>query len=131
MSRRARYILPFVALLGTGTLSGCFLIAAGAGAAGAIAFTNRGATSSIAGTVDATFNRATTAFAALGITETGRGTENSGATRTLKGKQGDTEVNVEMKRENNEVTKVEVVAARNTVDFDKDLAKRVLDRMMQ
>ena len=131
MFRRARFVLPFVALLGSTALSGCFLIAAGAGAAGAIAYTNRGASSSMAGSVDAAFNRATTAFSALGITETGRSTDNSGATRRLTGKQGDTEVNVEMKRESNEVTKVEVVAVRNTVDFDKDLAKRVLDRMMQ
>lgn len=131
MSRRARFVLPFVALLGTSALGGCFLLAAGAGAAGAIAYTNRGASSSIAGSVDATFNRATAAFSAMGITETGRSTDDSGATRRLTGKQGDTEVNVEMKRESNDVTKVEVVAARNTVDFDKDLAKRVLDRIMQ
>lgn len=131
MSRRARFILPFIALLSTGALSGCFLLAAGAGAAGAIAYTNRGASSSIAGSVDATFNRATAAFSAMGITETGRSTDDSGATRRLTGKQGDTEVNVEMKRESADVTKVEVVAARNTVDFDKDLAKRVLDRIMQ
>jgi hypothetical protein len=52
--------------------AGCFLVAAGAGAAGAIAYTNRGATSNVPGTVDQVFDRTTTAFKAAGVAETGR-----------------------------------------------------------
>ena len=56
-------------------LSGCFLAAAGAGAAGAIAYTNRGASSDVSGTVDQVFDRAVAAFGQNGVTETGRSTE--------------------------------------------------------
>ena len=94
MSRRARYIVPLAILLTAGGLNGCILAAAGAGAAGAIAYNNRGAQSDIAVSVDSAFTRTLNAFTALKIAETGRSTENNGATRRLIGKQGDIEVTV-------------------------------------
>lgn len=131
MPRRSAYVLPFALLLVAASTSGCILAAAGAGAAGAVAYNNRGATSDIALSVDSTFSRATNAFAALKITETGRGTEDSGATRRLTGKQGDIEVTVVMKRSEAAVTKVEVVARESAVDYDPDFAKSVLNRILQ
>lgn len=111
-------------------LDGCFLVAAGAGAAGAIAYTNRGASSNVSGTIDAVFDRSVTAFSAAGIRETGRSTEDSGAKRRLTGAKGELEVIVEMERNGSETTKVEVIARTNAVDYDKKLAEDVLNRII-
>jgi len=113
------------------TSSGCFLVAAGAGAGAAIAYTQRGASGQVPGTVDAVFGKATSAFSQLGITETGRSTGDSGNTRTLVGKTGEQEVTVEMTRASDETTAVAVTAKKNVVEYDKELAKRVLDAMVK
>jgi hypothetical protein len=109
--------------------SGCFLVAAGAGAGAAVAYDKRGASAQIPGTVDATFDKAVSAFASNGVSETGRGTEKSGDVRTLSGKKGELEVTVELKRVSDNVTAVEVVAKKNVVEFDREVAKQVLDAM--
>ena len=111
-------------------LSGCFLVAAGAGAAGAIAYTNRGAESDVAGTVDQVFDRAVTSFQQNSISETGRSTEDNGNRRRLVGTKGEQEVTVELERSGDNVVKVEVIAKKNAVDYDKELAKQVLDRIV-
>jgi hypothetical protein len=110
--------------------SGCFLVAAGAGAAGAIAYTNRGASSNVSGNIDAVFDRSVTAFAAAGVRETGRSTEDSGAKRRLTGAKGEQEVIVELERDGDATTKVEVIARKNAVDYDKTLAEDVLHRII-
>ena len=112
-------------------LSGCFLVAAGAGAAGAIAYTNRGASSNVSGSVDDVFARAVSAFSGAGISETGRSSEDNGAKRKLVGSKGEQEVTVELNRESSTTTKVEVIAKKNAVDYDKELAKDVLDRIIK
>jgi hypothetical protein len=85
---------------------GCFLVAAGAGAAGAIAYTSRGATSVVAGTADQVFDRAVAAFQQAGITETGRSTEDSGRQRKLIGTKGEYEVTADLNRATDSTTKV-------------------------
>lgn len=109
---------------------GCFLVAAGAGAAGAIAYTNRGATSVVAGTVDQVFNRAGAAFQQAGITETGRSTEESGTLRKLIGTKGEYEVTAEFNRSTDSTTKVEITARKSAVEYDKEMAKDILDRIL-
>jgi hypothetical protein len=111
--------------------TGCFLVAAGAGAGAAIAYTQRGASGQVPGSVDAVFGKAVSAFSQLGITETGRSTGDSGNTRTLVGKSGEQEVTVELKRASDETTAVEVTAKKNVVEYDKELAKSVLDTMVK
>jgi len=114
---------PFVA-------GGCFLVAAGAGAAGAIAYTNRGATSNVPGTVDQVFDRTATAFQAAGVAETGRSTANNGEQRKLVGTKGEYEVTAEINRSNDTTAKVEVTAKKSAVEYDKELAKDVLNRIL-
>jgi hypothetical protein len=109
---------------------GCFLVAAGAGAAGAIAYTNRGATSNVAGTVDQVFERTIAAFKQAGITETGRSTANNGEQRKLVGTKGEYEVTAELNRVNASTTKVEVIARKSAVEYDKELAKDVVNRIL-
>ena len=109
---------------------GCFLVAAGAGAAGAIAYTNRGATSVVAATVDRAFDRAVAAFQQAGITETGRSTENSGQQRKLIGTKGVYEVTAELTRSTDSTTKVEITAKESAVEYDKEMAKDILNRIV-
>ncbi len=128
--RARRLALSFLLVASPLALGGCFLVAAGAGAAGAIAYTNRGASSNVSGSIDAVFDRSVTAFAGAGIRETGRSTEESGAKRRLTGAKGEQEVIVEMERKESETTKVEVIARKNAVDYDKKLAEDVLNRII-
>ena len=111
-------------------LSGCFLAAAGAGAAGAIVYTNRGASSDVAGTVDQAFDHAVASFGQNGVTETGRSTEDNGIKRRLVGQKGEFEVTVDLQRASDATTQVEVIARRNAVDYDKDLAKTILNGIL-
>ncbi len=129
MPRSTRLFATVALAAATVTSSGCFLVAAGAGAGAAVAYTNRGATANIEGTVPVVFDQAVRAFGTLQITETGRATENSGDLRRLVGTLGEQEITVEVKRSSESVAAVEVTAKKNVVDYDKDLAKRVLDAM--
>ena len=109
---------------------GCFLVAAGAGAAGAIAYTNRGATSVVVGTVDQVFDHAVAAFQQAAITETGRSTEDSGRQRKIIGTKGEYEVTAEVNRTTDSTTKVEITARKSAVEYDKEMAKDVLHRIL-
>ncbi|MCO4100529.1 MAG: hypothetical protein HEQ38_14300 [Gemmatimonas sp.] len=131
MPRSTRLIATVALAAAAVTSSGCFLVAAGAGAGAAVAYTNRGATANIEGTVPVVFDKAVRAFGTLQIAETGRATENSGDLQRLVGTLGEQEITVEVKRSSENVAAVEVTAKKNVVDYDKDLAKRVLDAMMK
>ena len=109
---------------------GCFLVAAGAGAAGAIAYTNRGATSVVSGSVDQVFERAVAAFQQAGVTETGRSTEDSGRQRTLVGTKAEYEVTAEVKRTPESTANVEITARKSTVEYDREMAKDILNRIL-
>ena len=125
-----RIALSLGLVLSTLAASGCFLVAAGAGAAGAIAYTNRGATSVVAGSVDQVFDRAGASFQQAGITETGRTTEDSGRQRKLIGTKGEYEVTAELNRSTDSTTKVEITARKSAVEYDKEMAKDILNRIL-
>lgn len=127
-SRRFALILVLAAL--PLTTSGCFLVAAGAGAAGAIAYTNRGATSVVSGSVDQVFDRGVAAFQQAGITETGRSTAENGTERKLVGSKGEYEVTAELTRSTDSTTKVEITARKSAVEYDREMAKDILNRML-
>ena len=122
-----RTVIALVLAAATLTSSGCFLIAAGAGAGADVAYDKRGANAQIAGTVNATFDKAVAAFGSNGVSETGRGTEKSGDVRTLSGKKGELDVTVRLERVSDSVTSVEVIAKKNVVEYDRNFAKQVLD----
>jgi hypothetical protein len=126
--RRFTSIIALIAL--SFTSGSCFLVAAGAGAAGAIAYTNRGATSVVAGTVDQVFDRSVAAFQQAGITETGRSTEENGTVRKLIGSRGEFEVTAELNRSTDSTTKVEITARKSAVEYDRELAKDILNRVL-
>jgi hypothetical protein len=125
-----RLALSLVLTMSSLAAGGCFLVAAGAGAAGAIAYTNRGATSVVGGTVDQVFDRTASAYQQAGITETGRSTENSGQLRKLIGTKGEYEVTAELNRSTDSTTKVEITARKSAVEYDKEMAKDILNRIV-
>lgn len=125
-----RLVLSLVLATFPLAVNACFLVAAGAGAAGAIAYTNRGATSVVGGSVDQVFDRAVAAFQQAGINATGRSTEENGIQRKLIGTKGEYEVTAELTRATDSTTKVEITARKNTVEFDKEMAKDILNRIV-
>ena len=125
-----RLVLSLVLATSPLAAGGCFLVAAGAGAAGAVAYTNRGATSVMTGTVDQVFDRAAVAFQQAAITETGRSTEDSGRQRKIIGTKGEYEVTAELNRTTDSTTKVEITARKSAVEYDKELAKDILQRIL-
>jgi uncharacterized protein (DUF58 family) len=131
MVRRARMLALAVALgMAAAPLGACFAVGAGAGVAGAIYYTQRGASSLVDADVPTTFGKAQTAFRQMQVTQTGESTEDAGAKRKLTGKSGDLDVTVEMTRKSAKTTQVEVYARRNPVDWDKGFAKDLLSRIV-
>ena len=120
--------LPLALLLTSAP--GCLAAAAAVGAGGAIAWTQRGASSSVPGTVDQVYGRAEAVFRDMGITQTGQSSADQGAERSLRGTREDMEVTVEIERESASTARVEVYARRNTVEFDRGYARDVLTRIV-
>ena len=124
--RRNLLFLLAVALPSTGCLA-----AAAAGAAGGIYVTSRGAESVIEGSVGEVAGRAEAVMSEMGIVKEGESTEDQGDKQVLKGKKGDLDVTIDIKRESPTTAKVEVTARENLAEWDKDYAKDVLNRIVE
>src|SRR6266704_1155588 len=113
-------------------LAGCMVAAAGAGAGGGIYFTQRGVESVVPVTVDRAATATNQAFGALKIRQTKSQAEqeDDGEKREIEGAAGDREVNVTLKVEGKNSTRVQVVAKRTAVTWDKDFARSVLDKIV-
>lgn len=104
-------------------------VAAGAGAGAAMAYDDRGVSTRMEGTVDGVFARAQTVFREMGITETAQ--DNDGDERELQGRAANgLEVTVDIERDAGSMVSVNVFAQRNTVNWDRDYARDVLQRIM-
>lgn len=113
-------------------LGGCVAAAAGAGAAGAgYYFTQHGVGSTVNAQVDDVAARTQEVFAQQGI-EVTKTTDQPGADhRTFEGKKGELDVSVDIQREGDTQSKVEVSAKKSYVQYDKDYARTVMDRIVQ
>jgi hypothetical protein len=111
--------------------AGCFLFAAGAGAAGAIHFTDRGVESQIGQPIAQVYDASQQAFKDMGITvKRTINEQESGATkRTLEGSTSTRDVSVVLKS-NGGSTHVDVVAKKTAVTWDKDFARAIIDRIV-
>ena len=118
-------LVPFCLVLG-----GCAAVAAGAGAAAAIAYSERGVSSKVEGSPAQVFQRSQAVFRDLGITETGHEMGETGTEHELKGRRGDLEITVDMHRENDTLTSVDVYAQKSAVEFDRDYARQVLEAII-
>jgi hypothetical protein len=122
-----RYLIPLASvLLGTG----CVAAAAGGAAAG-VYLTSRGAEAVVEGSVENVATRAQAVMGEMGIVKEGESTEDQGAKHVLKGKQGDLDVNININRETDKTSKVEVTARKNLAEWDKDYAKDVVNRIVE
>ena len=113
-------------------LGGCVVAAAGAGAGGGIYFTQRGVESVVPVTVERAATATNQAFGALKIRQmkSQAEQEDDGEKRAIEGAAGDREVNVTLKVEGKNSTRVQVVAKRTAVTWDKDFARSVLDKIV-
>jgi predicted small secreted protein/carbon monoxide dehydrogenase subunit G len=131
MHLRRQHLVIIALLLVSGTLGGCLVAAAGAGAGGAIYINDRGVESLVATPMDPAFGAARAAFAALEVTETKTKTEQegSGERRELSGETSDREITVTLRTEGSS-TRVEVVVRRSAVTWDKDFARRIMEEIV-
>ncbi|HKA86639.1 MAG TPA: hypothetical protein VKE22_03200 [Haliangiales bacterium] len=125
---RARWAIAIAAL---GLLGGCVAAAAAAAGAGTgIYLTSRGHESVIVGTTENVEARSRAAMAELGINVTEYSSKDGGDSRTLKGHVREEDVTIEMRRDSPTTTKTEVTARKNLVEWDKDYAKEVLNKII-
>ncbi len=113
-------------------LAGCMVAAAGAGAGGGIYLTQRGVESVVPATVERAAGATTQAFDELKVRQTKSQVEQGegGEKREIEGTAGDREVSVTLKPEGTNATRVQVVAKRTAVTWDKDFARSVLDKIV-
>jgi hypothetical protein len=115
-----------------GPVSGCIAAAAAAAGAGTgIYLTSRGVGSVVNGSVTDVAARARSAMDAEGITITETKTEAEGDKRSFEGKKDDLDITVELERQSPTTTKAEVTARKNVAEWDKDYAKKLLDRIVK
>ncbi|HEV2148627.1 MAG TPA: DUF3568 family protein [Longimicrobiaceae bacterium] len=129
--KRSGRTLRWALLLGLVlSVPACLAAAAGAGAAGAIAWTQRGASSTVAGSVGQVYERTQAVFAEMGITQTGQSSDSQGAERSLRGTRGELDVTVAIERETDSTSRVEVYARKSAVEWDRSFARDVLARIV-
>lgn len=123
----AALMLPLLA--GCGARETAALGAVG-GAAAAIAYNDRGATTKVDRSVMRTADATETAFRDLGITLTERKNESDGI--ELKGAQGEWKVVVDIERDPGDaLTSIEVTVSKDQVNYSKDRAENIMRAIMQ
>ena len=122
----------FVMVPLAGPLGGCVAAAAGAGAAGAVYVSDRGAEATLPATVAVTEAAAKRTFGEMGIKEKRTIAEegSAGLKRTLEGTLDDRDISVAIQTAGSGA-KVFVVARKSAVTWDKDLAKKILEKIVE
>lgn len=120
-------MVPLGALLGS-----CVAAAAGAGAAGAVYVSDRGAEATLTSTVAAAEASAKRTFSDMGIKEKRTIAEqgSAGLKRTVEGTLDDRDISVAIQTAGTGA-KVFVVARKSAVTWDKDLAKKILEKIVE
>ncbi len=111
-------------------LSACLAAAAAAGAGGAVYVTTRGAEAVVEGQPASLEPRIRSALDEFKVALSGSSTDKGGDVLGWKGMSGETEVNVTAERQSASTTKIEVTARRNVADWDKEMAERILERIV-
>src|SRR5262249_52382627 len=127
-----RWMGAVVAVAFSGLLTACVAAAAGgAGAAGGYYFTSRGVGSTIAGNIDEVAARAQSVLAEEKIPVETSKTENGGDKRELGGHKNDPDGTIKVGRSGPNGVKAEIGARKNLVEWDKDYAQRLMDRLVK
>jgi hypothetical protein len=124
----ARWALALTLVLST---TGCMAAAAAAGAGAGIYLTSRGAESIVEGSVTEVATHAQAVLTEEGIIAEDAKTEDGGNKRELKGKKGDLDVTIQLNRESDKTTRVEVTARENLAEWDKEYAQQLLSRIIE
>ena len=111
-------------------ISGCLAAAAAAGAGGAVYVTTRGAEAVVEGQPASLEPRVRSALDGFKVAISGTSTDKGGDQLGWKGMTGETEVTVTAERQSATTTKVEVTARRSVAEWDKELAERILQRIV-
>ena len=112
-------------------VTGCVAAAAAAGAGAGVYLTSRGAESLVESSVDQVATRAQAVMSAEGIVPDASSSESGGNKRELKGKKGDLDVTIQLERESESTTRVEVTARKNLAEWDKEYAQQLLSRIIE
>lgn len=103
----------------------------GRGAGAAVAYSERGAKSLVNAPVSEVVQDTRAVFARMGIEMTDRGGGNATENDvTVTGRQGDKEISVEIERQTDDTSEVEVVAREGLVNFDREMARDILGRIV-
>ena len=111
---------------------GCVVAAAGAGAAGGIYFTERGAESVVPVPLERAADATQRAFDELKIQKTKVETQDAGAERRrqVSGTAAERDVTVSLSTEQEGSTKVQVLARKSLVTWDRDYARAILEKIV-
>jgi len=131
MSAKATRITRWALTLVISVSSAGCVAAAAAGAAGAVYGTTRGVESLVNGSTETVAARAQAVMTEMGIIQEGSSTDDGGAKREFKGKQGDLDVSIKLQEQDATTTKVEVFARKNLAEWDKDYAREILERIVK
>jgi hypothetical protein len=112
-------------------VTGCVAAAAAAGAGAGVYLTSRGAESLVESSVDQVATRAQAVMSAEGIVPDASSSESGGNKRELKGKKGDLDVTIQLERESESTTRVEVTARKNLAEWDKEYAQQLLTQIIE
>jgi hypothetical protein len=124
----AKWILMLGLVLST---MGCMAAAAAAGAGAGIYLTTRGAESMVEGSIGDLSARTRAVLNDEGIVLDESNMESGGDEREFKGKKGDLDVTVDLRRESSNTTRVEVTARENVAEWDKEYAQQLLSRIIE
>ena len=132
ISRASSMLRTLAVTLPIAVLGACMVAAAGAGAGGGIYLTQRGVESVVPATPDRAAAATARAFDELKVHQTKSATEQEadGEKRELEGTAGDREISVTIKAEQTNSCRVQVVAKKSAVTWDKDFARTILDRIV-
>jgi hypothetical protein len=115
--------------------SGCVAVAAGAGAAAGIYYSDRGAESTVNASFEQVVAAAQRALPELGvrIRRTERDDENGQREARIDGDRNDDQgvVEVKVRQDRTRPVEIEVVAKKSEVTWDKDFAGKVLERIIK
>lgn len=123
---RMMLLAPLLAL----GAAGCVVTAAGAGAAAAIAYTGRGARSLVDAPLPEVLERARAVFRDQGIEVVAPDDDATENDVTLAGRRGDQEIRVEMERETDATTDVQVLVWTSPVEWNRQAARDLLRRIV-
>lgn len=110
--------------------SGCVAAAAAAGAGAGVYLTSQGAESLVEAPVADVAERSRIVMQQMEIAPAGTQMNGDGSERELKGRTGDTDVTIELEAQSDSTTRIEVTARDNLVNYDQDLAREIVERIV-